>query len=57
MFLSYTVILQYVELRLQVLGGVVGLAGPGIAVGDGDRGADHVVWKELYLAVPRASIA
>ena len=57
MFLSYTVILQYVELRLQVLGGVVGLAGPGIAVGDGDRAADHVVWKELYLVVPRASIA
>jgi hypothetical protein len=56
-FLSYTVILQYVELRLQVLGGVVGLAGPGIAVGDGDRGADHVVWKELYLVVPRARIA
>ncbi len=50
------VLLQYVELRIQVLGGVVCLADPGTAEGYGDRGADHVVWNELYLVVPKARI-
>ena len=49
--------LQRVGLRLQVLLVLGRLGDRGIAVSDGDNGAAHVVWKELYLVVPRARIA
>ena len=49
--------LEDVGLGLRVPSGVAGLADPSVALGGGDHRPVHVVWKELYLVVPKARMA